>query len=189
MTRCPKQIDGYGQCDDKYCPYCGINAMNPPEAPKAEPGKPSWLANLLTGVGADTDSELLSFLNTLADNVAKMGKNFVLSAKIREVMENPDSEPRKFKALMNVARFTILSQFLGKVANDVASCANGLMMEAMGDIPKYEPQLAAPDNQFGAFCMDSIDNLHQHFYASEPFQKTHIAGPPSIKPKKIIIDE
>lgn len=184
---CPRQIDGYGQCNDKYCPYCGINAMNPPTAPKAEPGKPSWMADLLTNIGANTDEELLSYLNNLANQIAKQGKNFALSAKIRDVLENPTSGPAKYKALMNSARFTIICQLLGKLAQDCMSCADGLMMEAMGDVPKYEPRLAAPDNGFGSFCMDSLDDLHQHFEAAGPFKKQHFNNP-VIKPKKIIID-
>lgn len=188
MKSCPKDTNGDGNCGDKYCPCCGINAMNPPQAPKSEPGKPSWLADLLVKIKADTDEELLGFINNLANNIANVGKNFALSAKIRSVLENPDSDPRKFKSLMNCARLTIICQLLTKLAQDCASCADGMMMEAMGDIPKYEPRLAAPDNAFGAFCMDSLDDLHQHFDAAEPFKRQHLKAPEQPK-KKIIIDQ
>ena len=130
------------------------------------------------------DKSMMVELNGIANAVARQAKDFKSSAKIREIIENPDKMEEKFNCLKRALRFKAMSRAFMVLFEQTEMTATGLFNEAIEGF-KYNPQFALPDNEFGKFLIKQLVELFTELEVVKPgaFESKKIDITP---PKKII---
>lgn len=130
------------------------------------------------------EKAMMTELNGIANAVARQAKDFKSSAKIREILENPDKMEEKFNCLKRALRFKAMARAFMVMFEQTEMTATGLFNEAIEGF-KYNPQFALPDNEFGKLLIKQLVDLYTELGVVAPnaFEAKKIDINP---PKKII---
>lgn len=136
------------------------------------------------------------YLDEYANMMALSMRDIKHSADIREIMQNNESKPERYKVLVNSAKCHILASVMLIMVKQCEACANGLLTKATKNVP-FMPAAAFPDNPFGAFCLDAVLGLIDyvgHDGKELKKQELEIAKDGTVKERKsgggvIIVEE
>lgn len=124
------------------------------------------------------EKQMMIELNGIANAVARQARDFKSSAKIREIIENPDKMEEKFNCLKRALRFKAMARAFMVLYEQTEMTATGLFNEAIEGF-KYNPQFALPDNEFGRYLIKQLTEL---------FTELEVVKPGAFEAKKIDIN-